>query len=611
MAACGSPAPPAPPAAGAPDARTQAADFGGLVENYWTDSAALMPWYAWGSADTEFGESPEENIAPQTLADSLALERRYLAELQAIQRSNLDPEAQLTYDIFLRQRLEAIDGFTYPAELLPVNPYDGMPERFASMACAAERLALSSDQDYERWQSRTESLVRWMAQAIANMREGMRRGYTLPRAAVDKTLPLLAALGADTAQNVFYQSMQSNEEGAGDAQQRARLKAAMTLQIRDRVLPSYRELHDFVQHDYLPRSRTSVGLSALPLGAAWYEHLVKRTVPGQTAAQLHALGMTEMEHGQQRVQALLGEAAFSGNAQAFYERMRSDPRNSYKNAAELVTAYQELRVQASAGAPALFPIAPRAEFAIRGVEAYRESVAPQLAYSPRAPNGLVAATLYVDTAGLDASPATPMAAQFLREAIPGHHYQMELQRERTDLPRVRRFGGATAFIEGWGLYAASLGEELGVYHDAEAKFGLFLSQLNCAAAVVIDTGLHAQGWTRQQALEYVRAQVPSDEAAASDAVDRAIARPGAGLACTVGYLKMMSLRAQAQQALGSRFDMGAFHAEVLRDGAMPLDILDAKIKRWIQAGGPAPPGIAAPAVGPASGVDSSNSARRR
>jgi uncharacterized protein (DUF885 family) len=570
------------PSASPPAPVTHTVDLRVIVERYWADQAALMPWYSWGSADSSSGEEPDELIAPQALADALALEQRYLTELQAIQPAALRPEAQLTYAIFRRECELAIEGATYPSELLPLNPYDGMPERFALMESAAERLAPSSTREFENWRSRTEGLVRWMNQAVVNLRDGLRRGYTVPRVLVDKALPQLAVLGADTDQNPFYAAIQP----AGTDPERLRLTAAMRQEIKDQVLPAYRAMHDFLQRDYLPRSRTSVGLSMLPLGDAWYAYLAKRYTGGaQSPAQLHAQGVAEIERLRQRLQALLGETG----AQAFYDHMRSDPRFSYKSADELMTSYQELKVQVDAALPALFPVAPRGEFSIRRVEAYRAGTAPPLAYRPRAPNGLSAAVLYVNTARLEAHPAVPMTAEFLSQAEPGHHYQFELQRERADLPRLRRFAGTAAFVQGWALYAASLGDDLGLYHDTEAKFGAVLLQMNCAAGTVVDTGLHALGWSRGEAVDYVRAQVPTDEAAAADLVDRAIARPGAALACGAGYLKIQSLRQLAQQGLGSRFDLGAFHEQVLKDGAMPLSALEIKMKRWIDAGG-TPPG---------------------
>jgi uncharacterized protein (DUF885 family) len=584
LCACSAPPPPPPRAA---DPVAQSVRLGRIVEHYWDDSVALMPWYSLGGADLDTGAPPTEIIAPQSVADSLAVERRYLSEVLAIPREGLDAESKLTYDMFRRERALAIEGFTYPYELLPVDPYDGMPQRFALVASSAERLALSGAKDYERWRLLAASFVRWTNQAITNMRDGMRRGYTLPRVLVEKTLPQLAALGEDTQANTFYQSMRAGPDTTADAE-RARLSGALAAFVKEEVLPSYRALHDFMQNEYLPRSRNTVGLSALPLGDAWYAHLVRTTTDDtRSPAQLHALGLAEMDRVHQRVQSLLAEASFAGDAQSYLEHIRGDPRFSYKTAVDLLNAYQVVKSQVAAAAPALFASFPRAEFGIRGVEAYREAVAPAVSYRPRAPNGMIAAVLYVNTGALDTRPSILVPPQFLREAVPGHHYQLELQRERTDLPRFRRFGSAPAFVDGWGLYAATLGDELGLYHDPEVKFASLLAQLQCAAGLVIDTGLHAQGWTRQQAVEYLRAQVPIDAVGAEEVVDRAIAQPAHALACTVGFLKIQGLRMLAQQTLGARFDLRDFHTEVIKDGAMPLDALEAKIKSWVAAGAPA------------------------
>ena len=264
--------------------------------------------------------------------------------------------------------------------------------------------------------------------------------------------------------------------------------------------------------------------------------------------------------------------------------MRGDPRFFRKDSAELLGAYQSLKAEIADAAPELFSAFPRAEFAIREVEPYREGAAPAVSYVARSPNGMTPAVLYVDTAMRGARPALFLPSHYLREAVPGHHYQLELQRERTDLPRFRRFGGAPAFVEGWGLYAATLGEELNAYHSSEAKFGSLLGQLECALGLVLDTGLHAQKWTRQQALDYLHAHMPTEDDAAANTVDRIIALPGKAVACTVGFLKIQGLRLRAKQVLGADFDVRAFHAEIINDGAMPLDVLEAKITTWMEAG---------------------------
>ncbi len=587
LAGCGPP-PPAPPSMrpvpAAPADRLRA-----LAERYWDENAARIPWYSWGGAGMQFGGAPAENISPQSLADSLDIERRYLAEVSAIPRASLDAGGKLTYDLFRRERALAIEGFTYPLELLPVNPYDGMVQQFALMAAAAEPRALSSAAEFANWSARARSFVSWTDQAIVNMRDGMRRGVTLPRVLVEKSIPQLAALGEDGPANVLYQPLRSVAGGADDPERR-RLTTAMTALLRDRILPSFRALHDFLRQEYLPRSRTSVGWSALPLGDAWYAYRVRR-VAGTAAspAQLHALGMSEVDRLHGAVQAVLLEAAFPGSAQAYLEGITHDPRFSYAGADELLRAYADLKTQVAASAPALFAVFPRGDYAVRRVEPFRESTLPALSYRPAAPNGLAPATLYVNTSRLDSRPATSVASRFLAAAVPGHHYQLELQRERADLPRFRRFDAAPAFVEGWGLYAQSLGAEMGLYRDSQARFGSLLEELRCAAGLVVDTGLHAQGWTRAQALEYLQRQVPMLDVDAEETVDRAVALPADELACTVGFLKFKGLRAAAQQALGARFDLREFHSELVKDGAIPLDLLESKMQAWVSMTLAAPP----------------------
>ena len=603
LVACGAKSPPAPPPRAAAPA-SPPAELGLLVERYWAEAAALTPWYAWGGADMPFGETPAENIAPQSLADSMAIERRYLASLSAVPRPSLDAQSKLTYDIFARGRSLTAEGFTYPLELMPINPYEGMPQAFALSASGAERLAISSAEEYEHWRTRALRFVEWTNQAIVNMRAGLRRGYTVPRILIGEALPQLAALGEDAPSNVFYDALRSDSGGTAAAEE-ARLTAAVRAVLKENILPSYRALHDFLQREYLPRTRTSVAWSALPLGSAWYAYILRRTTgSAATQAELHMQGVAEVERLQQRVRSVLSEAAFPGDAQAFYDRMRGDPRFFHKDSSDLLGAYQSLKAEVAEAAPALFIAFPRAEFGIRSVEAYREAFAPALSYLPRAPNGMTPAVLYVNTAR-GAHPALALPSQYLREAVPGHHYQLELQRERVDLPRFRRFGGAAAFVEGWGLYAAALGEELKMYRDPEAKFGSLLAQLDCALGLVLDTGLHAQSWTRQQALDYLRAHVPIDDDDAVKTVDRMIALPGRAVACTVGFLKIQGLRTRAQQSQGAGFDVRAFHTEIIKDGAMPLDVLETKMNWWLEgaaAGPSAATGIAPGADGRTEGV---------
>ena len=543
LAACGG-APP-PPAAPKPPAPRE--ELSRIVDRYWGDT----------HANAHLGS----DISPQFLADSLQLERRYLGELLSIPRATLDAGAGLTYDLFKRQRELKIEGYIYPAELLPVNPFDSMPLQFAVLGSGSGQQAFATPKDIENWLVRIDEYQAWTQQAILNMREGMRRGYTVPRVLVQRILPILASLSEDNSANPFYRPLRALP--AGDS----RLTAA----IKDKVLPSYRALHDFLQGEYLPRARADLALSSLPLGQSWYAYLVKAQAGAAAIpAELHRQGLAEAERIHARIQSLLAEAPNAGSAQKF------------QKPEELMDALNDVAPKAVAAVPALFDAAVPAELEIRadsGVGAPR----PLLSYLPAATDRARAAILYVD-AGAYAK-YSPGAAQalFLHEGVPGRHYQISLQRALTEIPKFRRFGGDAAFVEGWSLYAASLGEELGVYRDSDAKYEALLQQLRCVVGLVIDTGLHSQGWTLQQALEYLHAQLPMDDAAARVAVERVIALPGQALACAIGAMKIQALRARSQQELAGRFDIRAFHAEMLKDGAMPVDFLEVKINRWIAA----------------------------
>jgi uncharacterized protein (DUF885 family) len=567
----------APPPVARPSSLAPAAELSRLVDQYWDESQRLNPHSR--SAVVRFEPASGYDISPQFLADSLDLERRYRDALAALPRAALDAESQLTYDIFKRERDVAIEGYTYPAELMPVNPFRSVPLEFARAGAGVGSYAILSSKDYEIWRSRAADYERWTAQAITNMREGLRRGYVLPHVLVVRLLPMLAALGADTPANVFYRPLAAIPPSL-KTEERQRIADGINAAVKEEILPAYRRLHDFMRDEYLPRARQSVALSALPLGPAWYAHLVRRETAATLApADIHAIGTAETERLHGRLQSLLAEAGFAGNAQAYFEASQREPRVAYKTPEELLDFYAQLKVSAAAALAGEFAESPQGDFLIRPVEAFHLGSSPALFYE-RGANRNAAPVLYVDTAR---QPLIAHTADFLREALPGLHLQLTVQQERSGLPKFRRFGGDPGFVQGWGLYAESLGEELGLYGDTEAKFASLKDELACAAGLVVDTGVHALGWSREQALDYLRAQVPITDEAANETVDRIIALPAEALDCGMGARAFRGLRAHAQQVLGARFDLRDFHAELIDDGAMPLDILESAANLWLNA----------------------------
>jgi uncharacterized protein (DUF885 family) len=531
LAGCGAPSAPAPaPAAKAPPA----GQLNRIVERYWDE---VKP--------------AEDGISPQLLADSLNVERRYLAELLSVSRDTLDAPSRLTYDIFRRWREMSIEAFTFPNELLPINPFGGMTQQIAAQATELAQHPAASASEYESWLRRIDDYVRWTQQATANMREGMRRGYTSPRSVVERMLPILERLGVDDSANVFYAPLRSMPEGI---KERARLTGDLTRAISEKLLPANRALHDFLQKEYLPRARTSLALSELPLGREWYAFLVRKaTSTALSPDEISRMGAAEVER--------LGAAP---------------PRDAATVAASgLVNAYKELQIRVQAALSQAFTEIPKSDLEIQGAE-WLPRPAESLYYQGGPPG---VGILLVNTGG---GARTLSIAGFLQLGLPGEHLQIALQQEQADLPRFRRFGSEAAFTEGWGLYAASLGDTLGLYGDESAKQDAAATMRRCAVGLVVDTGLHAKGWTRAQAFDYLRKHLEVDDLDAQSLIDGYAASPAEALACA-GAMTFGALRARAQQTLGGRFDLREFHSQILQGGAMPLDILEAKMKGWMDA----------------------------
>jgi uncharacterized protein (DUF885 family) len=540
LAGCGAPPAPQPALAAAPKSAPAVDQVNRIVERYWDEH---LP------ADAA--------LSPQFLADSLGIERRYLAEIQSVARDGLDAKSRLSYDIFRRQREILIEGFTFPSELLPIDPFGGMPQQLVAYAVELAARPSTDAGEYENWLRRIDDYVRWTQQAGANMREGIRRGYTSPRAVVERMLPTLERLGLDDSANVFYGPLRSLPNGMRSAE-RARLTRDMTSAVAERLLPANRMLHDFLLKEYLPRARAGVAMVELPLGSQWYAYRVKRaTDSALSPEEINRIGIAEVER--------LGPPPAREAA--------GPPANGIEN------AYRELQTQVQAALPTTFAEIPKGEFEIRAAEWL--SPAQPLYYQRRGSSGSPPAVLYVN-AGKGARAAVSIAS-FLQQGVPGQHFQSALQQERADLPRFRRFGHEPAFTEGWGLYAASLGEALGVYTDESAKLEAVSAQLRCAVALVVDTSLQVKGWTRAQAFDYLRLHLGADDLDAQALIDSYVASPGDALACMMGEMKIRALRARAQQTMGGRFELRDFHTEMLKDGAMPLDILETKMKAWMDA----------------------------
>ncbi len=517
--------------------------------------------------------------------DAIARHRRELEPplvvVRSIDRAALSPADQLNYELFRRGLEEAVEESRFPGELMPITQLGGVqqdpPRIIALMPARTVR-------EYEDLVARLEGLPRLIDQTVILLDSGLARGLTPPRITL-RAVPdqVQALLVDDPLASPMLAPFREFPPGV-PAAERTRLRDRAVRAFREGVAPAYRRLHDHLTRRYLPGCRESIAFSAIPNGAAWYAFRARQqTTTSLTPRQIHDLGLAEVRRIRARMDSVIAAAGVRGGFPEFVQFLRSDSGFYFRDAQSLVRAYRDVSKRADPALAPLFGRLPRLPYGVEPIPAYAERSQTTAYYEPGSPSAGRAGLYRVNTYNLPARPKWEMEALSLHEAVPGHHLQIALAQELEGLPEFRKHTGPTAFVEGWALYAESLGEEMGFYRDPYTKFGQLTYEMWRAIRLVLDTGLHAFGWTRQQAIDYFRANSAKTEHDIVVEVDRYIVWPGQALAYKIGELKIKELRAFATSALGERFDVRAFHDEVLGAGALPLDMLDARARRWVAA----------------------------
>jgi uncharacterized protein (DUF885 family) len=595
LAACASqpPSPVTPATAAAPVApptgAARTADAGrelnAIFERWFEDSLRMNPVLATYIGDHRYDDRLPNSIGPEYRAESKAINDRYLAEVRAIDPQALSPADRISYEIFLRERQRSQAAERYPDYLLPISQIGGLVNFMPVLGSGANAQPFATVQDYENWLKRLDGMVVWMDQAIVNMREGIARGVTQPRPVMAKVLPQLdAMIVARPEDSDYFAPVRAFPDGI-PAAERERLTAAYAAKIREQVVPAYRRLRDFIRDEYLPKARTSVAWTALPDGEAWYAfYAQEHTTTSMTPEEIHQLGLGEVKRILGEMDGVKQRVGFKGDREAFFTYLETDPQFYFTKGEDLLAGYRDLKVRIDAALPKLFSVFPKADYEVREVEPFRAQSAAGASYQASSADGSRPGIFYVNTYNLKAQPTFGMETLSLHEASPGHHFQVSIQQELEDLPKFRRFGGDyTAYVEGWALYAEYLGKELGMFTDPYQWFGRLNDEQLRAMRLVVDTGLHAKGWSREQAIRYMLENSTMAETDVVAEVERYIVWPGQALGYKVGDLALQALRRKAEEALGPKFDVRDFHREVLGDGAVPMDVLAAKIDRWIAA----------------------------
>ncbi len=564
--------------------QSKAAQLNRIYDEYWDASMRLNPLQATFQGDARHNDQLPNILSAAYRQQSHDFTVEWLGKVEKIGTDGLTGQDLLSYEIFVRDARMSLAAEKYPSWMLPVSQYYNLGSIMAILGSGSGAQPFNTVADYDSWSRRSLGIAPLFDQAVANMRDGMKAGVVQPRDLMEKVLPQLDAVIKPTAEeSIFWAPVRNMPEDFPEAD-KARISAEYKRMIEYRIMPAYRALRGFIATEYLPATRTSDGLGALPNGQAWYtQNIVQSTAATLDAKQIHAVAEQRVASLQAQIIATLKDNKIRGSQQKVLRNMRTDRSFQYANSEALLTRYKQLQAQVGSRLPALLGTLPKAPLEVRAVEPERAASASAVAYQPPLPDGMRPGILYVNTTNLPSRRRWAAPMQFLHEGIPGHHVQLGLQQELDKLPRFRRLGGDIAFIEGWGLYAESLGEQLGVYQDPYERIGYLQAALTRAARMAADTGVHAQGWSKRQAVDYLvkTADMPTEDATAE--VERFMALPGQTLPNGLGELKMVELRDRAKAALGPRFDLRRFHEEILRDGSMPLDILDAKMTRWIAA----------------------------
>jgi uncharacterized protein (DUF885 family) len=563
----------------APAAAGPVEDLHRMFDEAWERTLLENPTFASSLGDRRYNDRWPD-LTLEAIERSHAQDVALLGRIERFDASSLPPAERVNYEIFKRQYRDRVRGHAFRAFLMPIDQRGGVQTADELV----EQLRFETVRDYEDWIARLASIGPYVDQTIALLRAGVVERRVQPRIIMERVPDQIAAqLVDDPAQSPFYAPFRDFAD-AVPAADRERLAAAARAAIADSVVPAYGRLAKYFNETYLPACRDTIGASALPDGAEWYAHLARYyTTLDLTPAEIHELGLKEVARIRAGMEKIIDELDFRGDFQAFLQFMRTDPQFYYEDPQALLEGYRATAKRIDPELVKLFGHLPRTPYGVRPIP---DKIAPDTTtayYQAPAGDGSRAGYYYVNLYRPEVRPKYEMEVLTVHEAVPGHHLQLAIQQELGALPNFRRYDGFTAFVEGWGLYSESLGDELGLYQDPYSKFGQLTYEMWRAVRLVVDTGMHVQGWTRDRAIQFFKENAAKTEADIVNEIDRYIAWPGQALAYKIGELKIKELRARAEERLGERFDIRAFHDTVLGSGSVPLDVLEANVDAWIAA----------------------------
>jgi uncharacterized protein (DUF885 family) len=567
-----------------------------LFEAFHEFQLRINPIEATKGGYDEYNDRIANFISDEYQADLIQNYTSFLTTIDQIDMDALSPAQQMSLKVMrwdceikkegLENEIVTVASPIYNLpnfKLMPVAQITSLQLYVSQLAGGRSVHPFNTVKDYEDWLKRVDDYLLWIDTAIENMKEGMEKGIVQPKVLMERVLVQLEPfIETPTEEHIFYQPIFLLNDEISDTDQYL-LTEAYQKMIEDQLKPKYRELYSFIQDTYLPACRTTTGILDLPNGKETYDYLIRlHTSTDMTADEIFELGKKEVARIRGEMEKVIADIGFEGDLRAFLEHVRSNPEQMpFTKPEEVIANFNAIHERMTPQLNQIFDVEPRAGFEVRRTEAFREASA-SAEYVPGTKDGSRPGTFYVPIPDVEHYNKFSDEALFLHEAIPGHHFQLSLQQENQDLPAFLHPEGIGVFVEGWALYAESLGRELGLYEDPYQYFGMLSMEMHRAIRLVVDAGMHAKGWTREEAIQYSLENEAESEAAITSEIERYMATPGQALSYKIGQLKIRELRDKAEAELGEKFDIKAFHRQVLGTGSLPLELLEEKIIGWIE-----------------------------
>ncbi len=560
------------------------ANIDSIASKYYEGYLKMYPLEATMQGDSRYNDLLSNNISSEFISKEIEFYTETQKKLKSIEYDDLSDEQKTVYDVLDYTLKDKIERYAYHPELLPFSQFEGLPLDFPLLGSAEGNQPFKTTKDYDKWLKRIDAFVIWMNTAEKNFREGMKQNVVLPKKLVVKMIPQMHSeeiITEDFDKNIFYGPIKKMPKNFS-AKDKEKYKILYQEAIKTKIIPAYQKMGDFLEKEYLPKARNTDGINALPNGKNIYEYYAKSwTTTNKTPEEINKIGLQQVAMLRAEMEKVKTQLGFKGSLEEFLTSLKTDKKAMpYKTPEEVIAAFNGILKKIEPKLPSMFSKFPKTPFEIRRTEKFREASA-SAEYKQGTPDGkrpgifytpIPDATKYNVTNGFE--------SLFLHEAIPGHHYQVSLQQENTEIPKFMRFGWFGAYGEGWAHYTETLGPEFGLYTDPYQKMGYLSDQMLRAVRLVVDTGIHTGKMTREEAIKYYLSNISDSEEGATAAIERYMAIPGQALGYKIGSLKILELRAKYQKQLGNKFNLAKFHDEILNQGCLPLSVLERKMELW-------------------------------